>query len=201
MRSFRPRLLLLTAVAATLSIVANGVGVVTAATAPPATRLGVAIQQDVGAVEAAAARRSRALDLREQAARATEARLKAGLAEREPGLGKPGMAADAPEPGEQFDSLARVYQAMKPARAAAIFEQLDLDVQMQVAKRMRDRSTAMILAAMTPRGAATLSMALARKTARTPAATPPPSAAPASAAPASAGSPVAATLKSAAASK
>jgi len=201
MRSLRPRLLLLTAAAATLSIVTNGVGAVTAATAPPATRLGIAIQKDVSAAEAAATRRNRTLDLREQAARATEERLKAGLAEREPGPGKPGGTADTPEPGEQFDSLARVYQAMKPARAAAIFEQLDLDVQMQVAKRMRDRSTGMILAAMTPTGAATLSMALARKTARTPAATPPPFATPVSAAPASAKSSVAAPPKRAAASK
>ena len=40
---------------------------------------------------------------------------------------------------------------------------LDMDVQMEVAQRMRDRSTALILAAMTPQGAAALSMALARK--------------------------------------
>ncbi|MDB5670946.1 MAG: signal peptide protein, partial [Alphaproteobacteria bacterium] len=57
----------------------------------------------------------------------------------------------------------RIYQSMKPAKAAIVFEQLAMDVQMQVAKRMRDRSTAMIMAAMTPNGAASLSMALARK--------------------------------------
>ena len=166
MHRLRPRLLVLTAIAAAFSIVANGVGAVTAAKAPPTTRLGVAIQKDVTAMEAAATQRNRALDLREAAARATEARLKADLAERVPAPGKAGAEAGAPEPDEQFDSLARVYQAMKPARAAAIFEQLDIDVQMQVAKRMRDRSTAMILAAMSPKGAATLSMALARKSAR-----------------------------------
>lgn len=186
MRRLRPRLLLLTALAATFSIVANGVGAVTAASAPPATRLGVAIQKDVSAVDAAATRRTRTLDLREQAARATEERLKAGLAERET-ASKPGGTAETPEPGEQFDSLARVYQAMKPARAAAIFEQLDMDVQMQVAKRMRDRSTAMILAAMSPKGAASLSMSLARKAARaappTPATVAPPSVKPAAASP------------------
>lgn len=166
MHPLRPRLLVLTAIAAAFSIIANGVGAVSAATSPPTTRLGVAIQKDVTAMEAAATQRNRALDLREAAAQATEARLKANLAERTPALGKAGSEAGAPEPDEQFDSLARVYQAMKPARAAAIFEQLDIDVQMQVAKRMRDRSTAMILAAMSPKGAATLSMALARKSAR-----------------------------------
>jgi flagellar motility protein MotE (MotC chaperone) len=183
-RRFRPRLLMLTAIAATLSVVANGVGAVTAATAPPATRLGVAIQKDVSAVEAAAAQRSRALELREQAAKATEERLKAEIGERDAAATKAG-GPDATEPGEQYDSLARVYQAMKPARAAAIFEQLEMDVQMQVAKRMRDRSTAMILAAMSPRGAARLSMALARKDMKAmpqPGPTPPPPAATASAA-------------------
>jgi flagellar motility protein MotE (MotC chaperone) len=51
---------------------------------------------------------------------------------------------------------------MKPAKAAVVFEQLTMDVQMKVAKKMRERSAAMIMAAMTPNGAAALSMALAR---------------------------------------
>jgi len=38
-------------------------------------------------------------------------------------------------------------------------------VQMKVAQRMRERSTAMIMAAMTPKGAAALSMAMARRNA------------------------------------
>jgi flagellar motility protein MotE (MotC chaperone) len=55
-----------------------------------------------------------------------------------------------------------------------VFEQLDMEVQMKVAQRMRERSTAMIMAAMTPKGAAALSMALARKSARLAAVAPPP---------------------------
>lgn len=164
MRSLRPRLLVITAVAAGLSIIANGVGAVTAATPLPATRLGVSIQKDIEGQATAAAQRDRSLDLREQVARAAEARLKADLAAREAAAPK-AEAAAAEAAGKQYDSLARVYQAMKPARAAPVFEQLDMDVQMQVAKRMRDRATAMILAAMTPKAAADLSMALARKSA------------------------------------
>ncbi len=159
----RPTLLMLTAAVLASSIVANGAAVVAAATAPaapPPTRLGVAIGEDISTRDGAALQRKRALDLREQAALATEARLKAELAARERTAAKPGE-----EGGEQFDVLARVYQAMKPAKAAIVFEQLDLDVQMQVAGRMRDRSTALILAAMAPRAAADLSMALARKSA------------------------------------
>jgi flagellar motility protein MotE (MotC chaperone) len=51
---------------------------------------------------------------------------------------------------------------MKPAKAAIVFEQLDLDVQLKVARKMRERSTGMMLAAMTPKGAARLTMAMAR---------------------------------------
>lgn len=191
----RPTLLMLTAIGLAGSVFANGTAVVIAATtpakpaaaakpaataaAPPPTRLAVAIEGDVAAGDRAALDRKRTLDLREAAAQATEARLKALLATQEPAGGKAGEA------GEQFDVLARIYQAMKPARAAAVFEQLALDVQMQVARRMRDRATAQILASMTPRGAAELSMALARKSAlRAPAqvvAAAPPTVAPAAA--------------------
>lgn len=164
----RPSLLTLTAGAAALAAIANGVSAASPSAEPEArTRLGVAIDQDLGARDQAAARRNRALDLREQAAKAAEARLKADLETRRqadaaapPQTQSGGQTADQPN---QYDDLARIYQAMKPARAAAVFEQLDLDVQMRVAQRMRDRSTALILGAMTPKGAAALSMALARR--------------------------------------
>lgn len=161
----RPSLLMLTAGAAALAVVANGVS----AAAPQGaerTRLGVSIGEDMGARDQAAVRRKRALDMREQAARATEARLKADIdARNQADVAAAGARAGAKdeESGDQFDDLARIYQAMKPARAAVVFEQLDMDVQMKVAQRMRERSTATIMAAMTPRGAAALSMALARK--------------------------------------
>lgn len=158
----RPSLLLLMAGASALTVIANAA----ALTAPqqaaaPKTRLGNAIEQDLKTNEAAAARRKRALDLREQTAKAAEARLQAELEARQKETAAGGEPAEA-----QFDNLARIYQAMKPAKAAMVFEQLDMEVQMKVAQRMRERSTAMILAAMTPKGAAALSMALARKSAR-----------------------------------
>lgn len=174
MRRLRPSLLVLMALAATLSGVAHGVGVIQATTAgpvpAPATRLGVSIAKDQVAHDKDSAGRSRSLDLREQAAKATEERIKADLATRAapPSPTKNG----AVEGGEQFDSLARVYQAMKPASAAVVFEKLDMNVQMQIAKRMRDRSTALILASMSPQAATDLSMALARKSAVIPVRTP-----------------------------
>lgn len=153
----RPSLLLLTALAAGAAGLANGVGAVQRAQPVP-TRLGVALAGDVAAVDTAVRQRQRGLDLREAAARAAEARLAAELAQRENASRK--QDADA---GEQYDSLARIYQAMKPARAAVVFEQLEMDVQMQVARRIRERQMGQILAGMSPAGAAALSMALARK--------------------------------------
>ena len=165
----KPSLLTLTAAAAGLAVVANVADAAAPPPAPPAsdaqrTRLGVSIGEDLGQRDREAARRRRALALREQAARATEARLKAEMESRAPAATpeRPG-GKEAEAAGDQFDDLARIYQAMKPARAAAVFEQLDMDVQMKVAQRMRERSTATIMAAMSPKGAAALTMALARK--------------------------------------
>jgi flagellar motility protein MotE (MotC chaperone) len=176
----RPSLLLLTAGVAGMAVVANAATIATGAqdNSPNTTRLGNAITQDMSDRDAAAARRKRGLDLREQAAKAASARLAADMEARKkqddaaqqqaagttPGApGAPGApnAADS-----QFDELARIYQAMKPKAAAVVFEQLDMEVQMKVAQRMRERSTAMIMAAMTPKGAATLSMAMARRGAK-----------------------------------
>jgi len=170
----RPSLLTLTAAVAAMAVLANGVSLASpTVTAPeaPQTRLGNSIGQELGARDQAAARRNRALELREQAAKATEARIKAQLEAQQKQQAEPatqavgGKAGDTPD---QYADLARIYQAMKPAKAAVVFEQLDLDVQMRIAQQMRERSTALILAAMTPRAAATLSMALARRLAVTP---------------------------------
>lgn len=161
--SGRPSLLLLTAIAATLSTVAHAI---TAASPPqdtPATRLGTAIRQDLATRDQENARRNRALALREQVAKATEQRIKADLRARQEKADVAASVGGVTAEGAQYDNLAKIYQAMKPAKAALVFEQLDMDVQMKVAQRMRDRSTAMILAAMTPTGAADLSMSLARK--------------------------------------
>ena len=127
--------------------------------------MGVSIGEELGTRTREAARRARTLAMREQAARATEARLKADIEARAAAAApaRPAGGKAEEEAGDQFDDLARIYQAMKPARAAVVFEQLDMDVQMKVAQRMRERSTATIMAAMTPRGAAALSMALARR--------------------------------------
>jgi flagellar motility protein MotE (MotC chaperone) len=167
----RPSLLLLMAAASAIAAVANAASIATGdQDGTNKTRLGNSIERDLSARDQDAAKRQRALDLREQAAKAAEQRLAQSVEaqQKDASAGAPG-APGAPLPAEaQFDELARIYQAMKPAKAAAVFEQLDMEVQMKVAQRMRPASTAAILAAMSPKGAASLSMALARKSATKP---------------------------------
>lgn len=168
----RASLLLLTAAVAGTAMVGNAVGLAVAAPDPGEarqTRLGAAIGNDIGQRDKAAGQRARALDLREQAVRAAETRLNSG-----PPAAQQNPAPGAPPPPDQYDNLARIYQAMKPASAALVLEQLDLDVQSRVAEKMRERSTAMIMAAMTPKGAARLTMALAGRHAAAPTTPAPP---------------------------
>lgn len=129
--------------------------------AVPQSRLSVSIGDDIARRDSAAAGQKRALDLREQALKATQSRIDASLKAQQQAQAPTGsVPTDAPD---QFDSLAKIYTAMKPAKAAPVFAQLDLEVQYLVARRMRERSTAMILAAMEPQAAARLTMALAGK--------------------------------------
>ncbi|AGH49087.1 magnesium transporter, mgtE intracellular region domain-containing protein [Sphingomonas sp. MM-1] len=166
----KPSLLSLTAGVAGLSVIANAVAVAapTAEQPAPASRLGASIQQSVRERDQAIADQKRGLDLREQALRASEARLKADLAQRQAEAAQSASSsgrggAQGGDGNDSYDDLARIYQTMKPAKAAVIFERLDLDVQTEIARRMRERSTAMIVSNMTPNAAVQLSMALAGK--------------------------------------
>ncbi|WP_114955026.1 MotE family protein [Sphingosinicella terrae] len=173
----RPSLLMLMAATAGVGVLANGVSAADPAAKAPETRLGASIKQDMTARDQELARRNRALELREQAARAAEQRLAAGGAAAASAAEAGGAPAAGPSPEEErFAELARIYQAMRPNRAAIVFEQLEMDVQVEVAGRMRERSTALILANMSPPGAAALTMAMARRDgpeAQRPAASPP----------------------------
>ena len=157
----KPSLLLLTAGAAGIAALANAA---TLAAPPEPTRLGASIGQDLAKRDKQSAQRGRQLDIREQAARAAETRLKVVAATAVPTA--PGAVAGQPpaDPqAERFDELARIYQAMKPKAAAIVLEQLSMEVQVAVAGRMRERSTAMVMAAMSPKAAAALTMAMAKR--------------------------------------
>ncbi|MCH4152623.1 MAG: hypothetical protein LKF30_11865 [Sphingobium sp.] len=142
----------------------------TAATPPPDTRMGAMVADDLAKRDAAARARARAVDLQEQAAKAAAARLQSALKAEAPPAANPAAPAPAagaaPSQPDQFDTLARIYQAMKPAKAAPVFEQLDLEVQYLVAKKMRERSAALLMGAMSPEGAARLSMRMAGRMGR-----------------------------------
>lgn len=166
--------LLLTAAAATLGAVANGVdaAVTVGESAVPKTRLGSQIEGELNDAQRKEAERRRALDLREQALKAARLRLKRQQAEAEAKAaeGKPAAGADTsgasgatpPAEEQRYSDLARIFQSMKPAKAAPVFEKLSPDVQFQVAQRMRDRNAALMMQAMAPDAAAKLGMALAR---------------------------------------
>ncbi len=67
------------------------------------------------------------------------------------------------EDDARIQSLVKVYEAMKPAEAAHIFEQLDMPVLLSVVRRMKELKTSAILAAMDPAKAKALTTALAEK--------------------------------------
>ncbi len=175
-RRHPPLLLGITVVAATMTcadaFVSAGAAVAEQAKASPApdTRMGVMLADDMAKRDAAERARARAIDLQEQVAKAATTRLQAALkaGAQTPEGASPAALPTAPAAGsptptqpDQFDTLARIYQAMKPAKAAPVFEQLDLEVQYRVATKMRERSAALLLAAMSPDAAAKLSMRMA----------------------------------------
>ncbi|URD61382.1 hypothetical protein M8312_02385 [Sphingomonas sp. KRR8] len=152
-------LLAMTAATAGLSALANAI---TGAAEP--TRLGASIGDDLAARDRQAAQKARGLDLREQAARAAEARLRASGTNPTAPPSPSAQAAAAKASDEQrYAELARIYQAMKPKAAAQVLQHLALTLQVEVARRMRERSTALILAAMDPTNAAQLTTAMARQ--------------------------------------
>lgn len=59
-------------------------------------------------------------------------------------------------------SLVKIYESMKPKDAAIIFEDLDLDILLDVAERMKERKLAPIMAKMAPAKAREMTVELAR---------------------------------------
>lgn len=160
----RVPLLALTAGVAGLGALANTMEA--AATATPGaaqTRLGSQIAGEISGQRQREAQRSRSLDLKEQALKAVEARVRAQAEAQLAAQTQAQPAADGTSADDKrYDDLAQIYQSMKPAKAAAVFEQLEPEVQLRIAQRMRERSTGQIMAAMSPTAAASLSGALAR---------------------------------------
>lgn len=153
-----PSLTLLLALVAGAGAAANGfaAGDSEPRPKPAPSALGARIARDQASQQRETQRRQSNLDLKEKAVAAMAARIE----QRTPPSPAPGEAGDTGD-GDRYVQLARIYQAMKPARAAPVFEKLDLKVQVGVARKMRERAAAAIIQAMAPEPAARLSMALA----------------------------------------
>ena len=63
----------------------------------------------------------------------------------------------------ELASIVKVYRTMKPKDAARIFERLDMEIQVEVATRMKETRMAPILAAMSAEAAKTLTVELATR--------------------------------------
>lgn len=63
----------------------------------------------------------------------------------------------------QLDNLVKVYETMKPDEAAHIFETLDMPILLSVIQRMKPKSTAPIMAKMTPEKAKEITVALTKQ--------------------------------------
>ena len=64
---------------------------------------------------------------------------------------------------EQLQSLVKVYETMKPKDAARIFARLNMDIQLEVAMRMKEAKMAPIMAAMPAEAAEALTVELASR--------------------------------------
>lgn len=109
--------------------------------------------------------RARQLDMREKLLEAGEKRvnerigeLKSIEANIQALLGTRDQAEE-----EKLASLVKVYESMKPKDAARIFEQLDMEVLLPVANRMKEAKIAAVLAQMAPEAAKRLTINMAHR--------------------------------------
>lgn len=127
------------------------------------TRSEVELLRDLAKRRTELEKREKQIVLQEGLLQATEKRIDDKIAElkayEERISGIVGQVEE--EENKQFDSLVRVYEKMKAKDSAAIFQTLDLEIQIAVAKRMKDTKLAEMLAKMNTQAANALSTALA----------------------------------------
>jgi len=116
--------------------------------------------------------RERAISTREALMAVAEQRLEARLGELAALQGRL-EASDAEAKRREethWRTLAKLYETMRPREAAAVFNELDLPVLVQVVDRMNDRRAAAVLGTMQPDRVRQLTVELARlRAARPPA--------------------------------
>jgi len=107
--------------------------------------------------------RAQALDLREQVQSAAERRLGARLDELTALQQRLEQVEGARRAHDEANwrAMVKLYETMKPRDAAAIFNNLDRPVLLQIVDRMQERRASLVLAAMQPERARELTAALA----------------------------------------
>ena len=131
---------------------------------PPLSESERALLLDLRKRRTALDARESALGARESLLAATSARLATRMGELD-SLQKQLESLDAARHSRDdagWRGLVRTYETMKPKDAAAIFNDLDMPVLLQVVDRMREAKAAPILAAMLPDRARNLTAELAR---------------------------------------
>jgi len=109
--------------------------------------------------------REKELDAREALMAATEKRIDSRIGElkaMEQRLTKL-VKQRNDEEERRIGSLVKVYENMKPADAARIFQELDMPVLLEVVERMKEAKLAPVLAQMSPAKAKDLTMELAQR--------------------------------------
>jgi len=109
--------------------------------------------------------RSRQMAMREKILQATEKRIDGKIGELkklETRIKKLLLQHDK-ETEAQIKSLVKVYESMKPKDAARIFEELEMEILLNVTERMKEVKMAKVLAAMSPAKAKTLTVKLATR--------------------------------------
>jgi flagellar motility protein MotE (MotC chaperone) len=129
------------------------------------TRAEVEVLQQLSERREALQTRSRGLDLREKVLAATEKRIDEKISSLKTLEGRIEklLRQHDDETERQLKSLVKVYEAMKPKDAARIFEQLEMDILLDVTERMKETKMAPVLAAMDPEKAKSLTVELATR--------------------------------------
>jgi flagellar motility protein MotE (MotC chaperone) len=70
---------------------------------------------------------------------------------------------DEKKRSDKLDQLANVYGSMNPPEAAALMEQLDVTIALELIQKMPEKRIAQILALMTPNKALTITRMLSEK--------------------------------------
>lgn len=135
------------------------------------SRSEVEVLQKLAARRAELDQRARDLDLREKLLTASEQRVGERISELkalEINVQKLLGQRDAQEEA-QIASLVKVYESMKPKDAARIFEELDMEVLLPVADRMKEAKIGAVLAAMNSDAAKRLTVNMMRRPGEPPA--------------------------------